>query len=148
MNINKEPATVEVGSVDLFNYPFVHMTGHGNVVFSAQEAENLRYYLQGGGFLHIDDNYGMDKFVRTQMKAVFPDQDFIEIPFSHPIYHQQYSFKNGYPKFMNTMKNLRKVLVCSTKGAWFASIPTNVIWVMVGKMPKCIEIRMKPDRKL
>lgn len=90
--------TVEVGSADLFNYPWVHMTGHGNVVFNSQEAENLRNYLIGGGFLHIDDNYGMDPFVRTAMKQVFPEAAFIELPFSHPIYHQQYNFNNGLPK--------------------------------------------------
>jgi len=91
-------ATVEVGSVDMFNYPFFHMTGHGNVVFSNLEAENLRNYLIGGGFLHIDDNYGMDPFVRPAMKKVFPELEFIELPFDHPIYHQKYDFNNGLPK--------------------------------------------------
>ncbi|HEY0029891.1 MAG TPA: DUF4159 domain-containing protein, partial [Bacteroidia bacterium] len=76
-SINPEQATVEVGSPDIFNYPFVHMTGHGNVVFSSQETENLRNYLIGGGFLHISDNYGMDKFIRPEMKKVFPELDFI-----------------------------------------------------------------------
>lgn len=96
--INPEQAIVEVGSADIFNYPFVHMTGHGNVVFSTQEAENLRNYLAGGGFLHISDNYGMDKFIRNQMKKVFPELEFIELPFSHPIYHQKFDFANGLPK--------------------------------------------------
>ncbi len=100
MNINKETAVVEIGSPELFNYPFVHMTGHGNVVFSAQEAENLRNYLLSGGFLHIDDNYGMDKFIRPQMEKVFAADGlkFIELPFNHPIYHQKYDFANGLPK--------------------------------------------------
>jgi len=98
MNINEEVATVEVGSPDLFNYPFVHMTGHGNVVFSPSEAENLRTYLEGGGFLHIDDNYGMDPFIRPQLQKVFPEQDLIELPFSHPIYNQSFRFPNGLPK--------------------------------------------------
>lgn len=97
-NINPEQAVVEAGSPELFNYPFIHMTGHGNVVFSPQEAENLRNYLMGGGFLHIDDNYGMDQFIRPQMKRVFPELDFVELPFSHPIYQQKYSFPNGLPK--------------------------------------------------
>jgi len=97
-SIHNEPATVEVGSSDIFNYPFVHMTGHGNVVFSAQEAANLRNYLISGGFLHIDDNYGLDPFVRREMKKVFPETDFVELPFSHPIYHQHYSFPGGLPK--------------------------------------------------
>lgn len=91
-------ATVEVGSVEIFNYAFVHMTGHGNVVFSDIEAENLRNYLLAGGFLHIDDNYGMDPFVRVAMKKVFPELDFIEMPFDHPIYKQKFEFTTGLPK--------------------------------------------------
>jgi len=74
------------------------MTGHGNVVFSSQEAENLRQYLLAGGFLHIDDNYGMDQFIRNELKKVLPEYELVEIPFSHPIYHQQYKFPNGLPK--------------------------------------------------
>jgi len=97
-DINEAIATVEVGSSDIINYPFIHMTGHGNVIFSRQEADNLRNYMIGGGFLHIDDNYGMDKFVRPQMKKVFPELDFVELPFDHPIYHQKYNFNNGLPK--------------------------------------------------
>jgi Domain of unknown function (DUF4159) len=97
-NINPEQSIVEAGSADIFNYPFVHITGHGNVIFTAQEAENLRNYMLGGGFLHISDNYGMDKFIRPQMKKVFPELDFVEIPFTHPIYHQVYDFPNGLPK--------------------------------------------------
>ncbi|RMG84309.1 MAG: DUF4159 domain-containing protein [Bacteroidetes bacterium] len=97
-NFNPDYATVEVGSADLFNYPFVHMTGHGNVVFSDAEAENLRNYLIGGGFLHIDDNYGMDPFIRPALKKVFPELELIELPFEHPVYHQKFDFKNGLPK--------------------------------------------------
>ena len=97
-NLAPEHATVDVGSSELFNYPFVHMTGHGNVVFSDQEAKNLRNYLISGGFLHIDDNYGLSKFVRPQMKKVFPELDFVELPFNHQIYHQTYKFPNGLPK--------------------------------------------------
>ena len=98
MTFNPDYATVDVGSLDLFNYPFVHMTGHGNVVFSNNEIQNLRKYLIGGGFLHIDDNYGMDPYIRTAMKEVFPELEWIELPFEHPIYHQTYEFKNGLPK--------------------------------------------------
>ena len=93
-----DPATVEVGSKDIYNYPFIHLTGHGNVVFSDEEARNLRTYLISGGFLHIDDNYGLDKFIRPQMKKVFPELEFVELPKNHPIYHQKYSFPNGLPK--------------------------------------------------
>lgn len=98
MALDENYATVEVGSADLFNYPFLHMTGHGNVVFSDLEAQNLRQYLLGGGFLHIDDNYGMDPFVRPSMKKVFPELDFIELPFSHPIYKQKFEFPKGLPE--------------------------------------------------
>lgn len=98
MNIESEPATVEVGSAELFNYPFVHMTGHGNVVFSNQELENLRTYLLAGGFLHADDNYGMDKFIRIQLEKLFPGDKLVELPPSHPIFHQQFDFPKGLPK--------------------------------------------------
>lgn len=97
-NINKIDEVVEVGSPDLFSFPYVYMTGHGNVVFSSQEAENLRNYLMAGGFLHIDDNYGLDQYVRLEMKKVFPNLNFVELPADHPIYHQKYDFKEGLPK--------------------------------------------------
>jgi hypothetical protein len=89
---------VDVGSADIFNYSFIHMTGHGNVVFSPEEAENLRNYLVSGGFLHIDDNYGMDRYIRSEIKKIFPELDLVELPFDHPIYHQKYNFPNGLPK--------------------------------------------------
>lgn len=97
-NISNEVPYVEVGSPKLFNYPFVHMTGHGNVVFSANDAENLRNYLLSGGFLHIDDNYGMDEFIRDELKKVFPDNELVELPFEHSIFHQTFSFSGGLPK--------------------------------------------------
>ncbi len=97
-NIAPEPETVEAGSPDLFNYPFIHMTGHGNVIFNDQEAENLRNYLIGGGFLHISDNYGMDPYVRKAIKKIFPELELIELPFQHPVYHQKFNFSNGLPK--------------------------------------------------
>jgi hypothetical protein len=91
-------ATVEAGSPSIYNHPFIHMTGHGNVIFSDAEAENMRNYLVSGGFLHIDDNYGMDPFARLAMKKVFPELEFMELPFDHPIYHQTFNFDNGLPK--------------------------------------------------
>ncbi len=97
-NFDRDEEVVEPGSAQLFNYPFVFMTGHGNVIFSDQEAKNLRKYLTGGGFLHIDDNYGLDKFVRPQMKKIFPELDFVELPVNYPIYHQKFSFPTGLPK--------------------------------------------------
>lgn len=98
MTLKTTFATVEVGSPDIFNYPFIHMTGHGNVIFSEEEARNLRHYLIAGGFLHIDDNYGLREFVIPQMKLVFPELDFIELPFNHPIFHIKYKFPDGLPK--------------------------------------------------
>lgn len=97
-SLNPEYATVEVGSPDIFNYPFIHMTGHGNVVFSDEEAANLRRYLMAGGFLHIDDNYGLRQFVFPQMKMVFPELEFVELPYNHPLFHQKYKFPGGLPK--------------------------------------------------
>jgi hypothetical protein len=97
-NFTPEEDVVEAGSPDLLNYPFVHLTGHGNIVLSNAEVDNLRNYLVAGGFLHADDNYGMDKFFRREMKKVFPELDFIELPFNHPIYHQKFNFNNGLPK--------------------------------------------------
>jgi len=97
-NIFPEEEIVEAGSKDIFNYPFIHMTGHGNFLLNDQEAQNLRNYLIAGGFLHADDNYGLDKFFRREMKKVFPELEFVELPFSHPIYHQKYDFSKGLPK--------------------------------------------------
>lgn len=90
--------TVEVGNVDIFQYPFVHMTGHGNVYFSNEEAESLRNYLQSGGFLHIDDNYGMDTYIRRELLKVFPNKELIELPSTHPIFYSAYAFPKGLPK--------------------------------------------------
>jgi hypothetical protein len=98
VNLNTEISEVEPGSAELFNYSLVHITGHGNIIFTDQEADNLRTYLMGGGFLHISDNYGIDPYIRKAMKKVFPETDFVELPFSHPIYHQKFDFPNGLPK--------------------------------------------------
>ena len=98
MTIAPEEDVVDVSSADLFLYPYVYMTGHGNVVFSENDAANLRKYLLGGGFLHIDDNYGLDKFIRIELKKVFPELELVELPFDHPIYHQKFKFPKGLPK--------------------------------------------------
>jgi hypothetical protein len=97
-DIDPDPVTVEPGSRDIFSLPFVHMTGHGNVLFSKQEAENLREYMIAGGFLHIDDNYGLDQYARREMKKVFPELDFIELPANHPIFQKPNLFPDGLPK--------------------------------------------------
>ncbi|MFM8995658.1 MAG: DUF4159 domain-containing protein [Bacteroidota bacterium] len=91
-------SVVEVGSADIYRYPFIFMTGHGNVVFSETDAANLRTYLISGGFLHICDNFGMDPFIKREMKKVFPELSFQVVPFSHPIYKGAFQFPNGLPK--------------------------------------------------
>lgn len=96
--IKSNPTSVEAESIDIFNYPIIFMTGHGNVFFSDQAVENLRNYLTAGGFLHISDNYGLDNYIRREMKKIFPNSEFQEIPFNHPIYHQTFNFENGVPK--------------------------------------------------
>ncbi|MDX1364735.1 DUF4159 domain-containing protein [Arenibacter latericius] len=96
--INPKPATVETGSANIFQYPFIHMTGHGNVYFSDEDAKNLNNYLLGGGFLHIDDNYGMEPYLRKELLKVFPNKELIEIGTDHPIFNQQYKFPRGLPK--------------------------------------------------
>ena len=97
-SITPKPETVEPGSTDIFQYPFVHMTGHGNVFFSEEDAQNLRSYLLSGGFLHIDDNYGMNEYIRRELKKVFPDKDLTELPADHPIFDSAFSFPKGLPK--------------------------------------------------
>lgn len=96
--LTRKVSVVDVGSAEIVNYPFVHMTGHGNVVFSANDIQNLRNYLTSGGFLHIDDNYGMDAFIRKEIKKIFPNNNLVEIPSNHPIFQVPYSFTNGLPK--------------------------------------------------
>ena len=97
-NIKESPDIVEVGSSDIFNYPFIHMTGHGNIFFSNEEANNLRKYLLSGGFLHVDDNYGLDEFFREEITKVFPNKKLIQINSNHIIFNQSFSFPNGLPK--------------------------------------------------
>ncbi len=97
-DFNPQEGQVAAGSPDIFNYPFVHMTGHGRWAVTDDEARNLRTYLAAGGFLHIDDNYGLDEYVRPTLKRIFPDAELVELPYSHPIYHQAFNFPNGLPK--------------------------------------------------
>lgn len=96
--ITEQPETVETGSTDIFQYPLLHMTGHGNVFFTEDDAENLRNYLLSGGFLHIDDNYGMAPFLKKELKKVFPNKDLLEIPANHPVFNIAYKFPKGLPK--------------------------------------------------
>ena len=96
--ISKDPIIVSVGSSDIYNFPIVFMTGHGNVFFTKNEAKNLRQYLISGGFLHISDNYGLDKYIRIQLEKVFPNIKLKEIPFTHEIFNQTFTFKKGLPK--------------------------------------------------
>ncbi|MCG2459676.1 DUF4159 domain-containing protein [Flavobacteriaceae bacterium F89] len=96
--MDPKPQTVEVGSPKIFQYPFLHMTGHGNVFFSPEEAENLRTYLISGGFLHIDDNYGMEPYLRKELIKVFPEKELVELGADHPVFKQQFNFPEGLPK--------------------------------------------------
>ena len=96
--IKQKPSTVEPGSPDLLSYPYIHLTGHGNVVFNDNDVTNLRNYMVSGGFLHIDDNYGLDQYIRKEIKKIFPNNDFVEIPANHAIFQKPYSFPAGIPK--------------------------------------------------
>lgn len=98
LKVDPQYSFVDIASDEIFSYPFLFMTGHGNASFSNAEAERLRKFLENGGFLYIDDDYGLDKAVRREMKKVFPGRDFVELPFSHPIYHILFDFPNGVPK--------------------------------------------------
>ena len=98
LDVDPEPETVELSSDNLFTFPYIYMTGHGNMVLTEREAQTLRRYLLGGGFLHVDDNYGLDRHFRRELKKVFPDRDLVELPFSHPIYRNQFEFTGGLPK--------------------------------------------------
>lgn len=96
--IKNKPATVEPGSPDLFSYPYIHATGHGNILFNDSEILNLRNYMLSGGFMHFDDNYGLDEYLRRELKKIFPNSNLVEIPASHPIFQKPYSFPAGIPK--------------------------------------------------
>lgn len=96
--IANKPATVEPGSPDIFSYPFVHATGHGNILFSDAEILNLRNYMMSGGFMHFDDNYGLDEYLRREIKRIFPNNNLLEIPSNHPIFQKPFSFPAGLPK--------------------------------------------------
>jgi hypothetical protein len=98
LDVAPKEDVVELTSNKLFTYPYIYLTGHGNVHFTDDEAQRLRRYLDGGGFLHIDDNYGLDKHIRREMKKVYPEYEFVELPFSHPIYHTHFDFPGGLPK--------------------------------------------------
>ena len=98
IKVNPEYVFVEVASDDIFNYPFLFITGHGNIVFSKSEVDRIRKYLERGGFIYVDDDYGMNKAIRREFKKVFLNQEFVELPFSHKIYHSLYDFKSGPPK--------------------------------------------------
>lgn len=104
--ISTKPQIVKPNDVDLFDYPFVHMTGHGNVFFTSEEANNLKDYMLSGGFLHIDDNYGMDQYLRKELVKIFPNKELTEIPLDHAIFKYQFDFPQGLPK-IHEHDNLR-----------------------------------------
>lgn len=96
--IKVKPATVEPGSPDVFSYPFIHATGHGNILFSDSEILNLRNYMLSGGFMHFDDNFGLDEYLRREIKRIFPNSPLVEIPATHPIFQKPFAFPAGLPK--------------------------------------------------
>ncbi|MCF7832600.1 MAG: DUF4159 domain-containing protein [Candidatus Marinimicrobia bacterium] len=98
IDMSERQAVVEPGSPELFQYSYIYMNGHGNIYFNEEEVRRMRHYLENGGFLHADDNYGMDHSFRREMKKIFPNKDWVELPFDHPIYHQKFDFPNGLPK--------------------------------------------------
>jgi hypothetical protein len=98
LDVGTEEEVVELTSDNVFSYPYLYLTGHGNVTFSSAEADRLRRYLLQGGFLHIDDNYGLDEYVREELQKVFPEKELVELPFDHPIYHTRFDFPDGLPK--------------------------------------------------
>ena len=105
IKVNAEYKFVDIASDEIFSYPFLFLTGHGNIVLSTDEVNRLRKYLENGGFLYIDDDYGLDKAIRREMKKVLPGNDFIEVPFSHKIFNIFYKFENGIPKTHEHDKN-------------------------------------------
>ena len=135
MSLSEEVPYVEVGSPDLYNHPWVHMTGHGNVLFSNREAEQLRTYLQAGGFLHISDNYGMDIYVRAAMAKVFPDAEWVEVPFDHPVYHQQFDFAQGLPKIHEHDDLPPRGFGLFHQGGWSVFTTTNATSGRLGRLP-------------
>lgn len=105
IKVKAEYKFVDIASDEIFAYPFLFITGHGNIVFSSEEVKRLRTYLENGGFLYIDDDYGLDKAIRREMKKVFPEKNFIELPFSHKLFNVFYKFENGTPKTHEHDKN-------------------------------------------
>lgn len=98
LDVMDRPLQLKVTDPNLWSHPYLYLTGHGNVRFSEEEIQILRRYLTSGGFMHADDNYGLDESFRREMKRVFPDKDLVELPASHPVYHTMYDFPRGMPK--------------------------------------------------
>ena len=148
-NIDCDPRYefVDLSSDKLFSYPFLFITGHGNISFSDYEVQRLRSYFQQGGFLYADDDYGMDKAFRREIKKVFPDQELAELPFSYGLYHCHFDFPNGVPKRMNTMVNHRRDSGCSLKAGLSSIIHMSRIQATAGMIRKCMAIRNRCDRK-
>ena len=136
--INSKPQTIEAGSSSIFQYPFIHMTGHGNVFFSKEDAANLRTYLLAGGFIHIDDNYGMEPYLRKELKKVFPEKELEELSAQHPIFSQQFQFPQGCQKFMNMMESDPRHLELFTTTDLYYCLLLKAILAMAGKMLKYI----------
>ena len=107
---------IKLTAKELRGHPYLYMTGHGNVRFTDEEIIQLREYLMGGGFLHADDNYGMDKSFRREMKRVFPEKDWVELPLDHPIFNIYFEFPNGLPKVHEHENNRPQALGLFNEG--------------------------------
>ncbi len=114
--IEEREYRVELTDADLYNHPFLYLTGHGNIKLSAEEVSRLRDYLSGGGFLHADDNYGLDESFRREMKRVFPRKEWVELPHSHELFTSYFSFPQGLPKIHEHDGNAPQALALFHKG--------------------------------
>ena len=98
IDVKAEYTSVDINSDEIFSYPFLFVTGHGNLILTDDQAARLRKYCESGGFLYVDDDYGLDKYFRRAIKKVFPDKDLVELPFDYGMYHDFYEFPKGVPK--------------------------------------------------
>jgi hypothetical protein len=146
--VTAREAQVSLLDPSLPDHPYLYMTGHGNVAFSPAERAALRAYLLGGGFLHADDNYGLDESFRREMSEVFPDVAMTEIPSDHPVFHVSTIFRKDCRRSMSTMGALRRRSVSSTGGDWSSSIPTRRTWAMAGRTKASTTIRRKSGSRL
>ena len=141
LDVDPEPITVELTSDRLFTVPVLFLNGHGNVVFTDAEAARLRRYLEGGGFLIVNDDYGLDESIRRELAKVFPEQALQPLPASHPVYHSHFSFPDGLPKIHAHDDEPAQGFGCSTRGGWSCSTPTRATSPTAGSRPASTRTR-------